>query len=530
MIGSMRKKMKIIHIALIALLVPGLCFGNNGAKGMAVPPHKAAEAKNIILFIGDGMQLEHEIAYSRYLTGEDFGLVWNSFDYEVPVTTWDVTTYDGYARTLGTAPFSYDSFDPAIGYDVARAGYERYPLYLEGSDAYFLAPRYATDSASAGTAIATGVKTDDGNIAWLSKDPEDGALTTIAEMMREDLGAAIGVVSTVPFSHATPAAFVSHNVSRNNYFTGRSGYTGLGIADEIIQVVKPEVVIGGGHIDYNSGFMSRALYDELLQSDEYVFVDRQPGVDANQKLLAGAKQAVKKGKKLFGLFGGAGGNFEPPLVSHNPGQPTVKVATIENPTLATATIAALEVLSSNKNGLFLMVEQGDIDWANHANDYFWMMGTMHDLHEAVKAAIDFVNKPGDHLDWSNTLILVTSDHGNSYMRLNPELPLGKGELPAPQEIKAWNQSEIPGVIPKVTFGTGSHTNELVSLYVQGAAADLFTLYEGAWYPGTDIIDNTHIFEVMKEFAYDWEYEGWRPGMPRKPFLFGHGFHVPAAAR
>ncbi|MDO3376990.1 alkaline phosphatase [Geoalkalibacter halelectricus] len=526
MIALVRKKTAVIHIALLVLLLPGLCFGNNGVRGMATPPHKAAQAKNIILFIGDGMQLEHEIAYSRYLTGEDFGLVWNNFDHEVPVATWDVTTYNRYARDLGVAPFAYDSFDPMVGYNPNLGGFERYPLDNSGSDNYFLRPRYATDSASSATAMATGYKTDDGRIAWLSGAPEDGALKTIAEIVRDYNGGAIGVVSTVPFSHATPAAFVSHNVHRNNYFTGRSGYQGLGIADEIIQVIKPEVVIGGGHPDYNSGFMSRALYDELQESSEYLLVERLPGDDGGQALLEGARQAAKQGKKLFGLFGGAGGNFEPPLVTHDPGHPSVEVATIENPTLADATLAALEVLSTNEKGFFLMVEQGDIDWANHANDYFWMMGTMHDLHEAVKAAVAFVNRNGDHIDWSNTLLLVTSDHGNSYMRLNPALPMGKGVLPTPSEILVWNQNPTEGLTPKVTYGTGSHTNELTSLYAQGAAADLLGQYEGFWYPGTRIIDNTHIFEVMREFALDWEYAGWRPGTSRKPFLE----HLPAFAR
>ncbi|MEE9905274.1 MAG: esterase-like activity of phytase family protein, partial [Chlorobium sp.] len=76
----------------------------------------------------------------------------------------------------------------------------------------------ATDSASAGTAIATGVKTVDGNIAWERTDSAGGEIETIAETLRNEMGYAIGVASTVPFSHATPAAFVSHDVSRNNYW------------------------------------------------------------------------------------------------------------------------------------------------------------------------------------------------------------------------------------------------------------------------------------------------------------------------
>jgi alkaline phosphatase len=205
----------------------------------------------------------------------------------------------------------------------------------------------------------------------------------------------------------------------------------------------------------------------------------------------------------------------------------VAPSTVENPPLADATLAALQVLGQDEDGFFLMVEQGDIDWANHANDYPWMMGTMHDLHEAVRAAVDFVNRPGDAIDWTNTILLVTSDHGNSYMRLVGE-PLSVGELPLPQEIVRTGQAPAEGVAPRVTYGTGSHTNELVSLYVKGSAADLFEPYEGAWYPGTRIVDNTQIYEVMVEFATEWSYEGWRPGMPRRPFLFENGAAFPAA--
>jgi Alkaline phosphatase len=107
----------------------------------------------------------------------------------------------------------------------------------------------STDSASSATAYSTGRKTDSGNISWLPGDPKDGRLRTIMEDYRDAKGAAIGVVSTVPFDHATPAAFMSHNMSRSNYYTGYRGYTGLGLADEIILKVKPDVVIGGGPPD-----------------------------------------------------------------------------------------------------------------------------------------------------------------------------------------------------------------------------------------------------------------------------------------
>src|SRR4030042_579946 len=72
-------------------------------------------------------------------------------------------------------------------------------------------PGPATDSASAATALATGFKTDSGNIAWLPGDPAGGELPTITEEYRAKTGAGIGIISTVPVKHETPAAFVSHN-------------------------------------------------------------------------------------------------------------------------------------------------------------------------------------------------------------------------------------------------------------------------------------------------------------------------------
>jgi len=292
---------------------------------------------------------------------------------------------------------------------------------------------------------------------------------------------------------------VSHNVNRNNYYTGFKGYTGLGIADEIVNVTKPDVVIGGGHpmydnptYDANKGYVSKQLHDALRASSDYVFAEREAGVDGGAALLAAADEAVQSGKKLFGLFGGKGGNFEYPVPSDTPGAPTVERGSVENPTFADTVKAALKVLAADPDGFFLMAEQGDIDWANHANDYRWMIGTMQDLDEGVKAALAFVDQPGDDISRSNTLIMLTSDHSNSYMRLNETRPLGRGDLP----------SQIGVGYPdgEVTYGSGGHTNELVSLYAIGAGLDILRSYEGRWYPGVSIIDNTHIFKTMKKGA------------------------------
>ena len=448
----------------------------------------AGSAKHIILFIGDGMNIEHEIAASRYLRGRDFALTFDNFPYQGNVATWDVTTYKHWSG--GT--YEPQAILPTYGYDPKKGGKAPYPLgpELNGAKAYHMAK--ATDSASAATAWATGYKTDDGNLAWLPGDPADGALETIAETLRNQLGYAIGVVSTVPFTHATPAAHVSHNVSRSNY---------LQIASEILTDVKPDVVIGGGHPG-NDGSPSYNWISETDYSNardgiysDYVFVERQAGQDGGLTLLSAAQEAAASGKKLFGLFGlEEAGNFDSPKPNDLPGTPSVKAVTNENPTLTEATQAALKVLSQDKDGFFVMIEQGDIDWANHANDFQRMVGTVADLDNAIKAAVAFVNQSGDDMDWSNTLLISTSDHSNSYLRNRARLPAG--DLPRQDQAGSTNTYD-----PKeVTYGSGSHTNELTRLYAKGAGSRLFKRYEKLWYPNAQILDNTHIYHVMRDAA------------------------------
>ena len=496
----------------------------SAALAAACGGRPAPAVKHVIFFIGDGMSAESEVAASRYLTGRDDGLAWQSLPAHAYVATWDVTAYNARARQAGRPPYSRSSFDPSVGYDVRTFGAR--PLAGPGVTGRF-PPGAATDSASAATALATGCKTDSGNIAWLPGDPPDGALTTILEDLRARTGAAIGVISTVPFDHATPAAFVSHNTSRSAYYTGLKGYKGLGIADEIVLQTKPDVVIGGGSplldnpgFDTKKGYISESLYRKLQASTDYVLVERRTGQDGGLALAEGAKRAAAEGRKLFGLFGGRGGNFEVPRVEDSPGHPRVTPGSDENPTLAEAAEAALGFLARNPKGFFLMIEQGDIDWANHDNDYRGMIGAVADLDAAVRAALAFVDRPGDDVDWTNTVLLVTADHATGGLLLEPGRTLGPGDLPR-EDARVDEKGEPPAkigsdrgpangpVIKKpeypspydypdgdVSYGTAGHTNELVDLAVVGAAAPEFMRLRGAWYPGP-ILDNTQINAALR---------------------------------
>lgn len=501
--------------ALAALLLSGPACGRRPAPSV----------RHVIFFIGDGMSAETEVAASRYLYGRDDGLAWQSLPTRAFVATWDVSAYNARARQAARPPYRPSSFDPALGYDVEAYGAKP---RAGGATAERFPPGPATDSASAATALATGRKTDSGNIAWQPGDPPDGRLTTIAEDLRQRTGAAIGVISTVPFDHATPAAFVSHNTSRSNYYTGLKGHKGLGIADEIILRTKPDVVIAGGSplldnpdLDPKKGYISESLYRTLRTSTDYVFVERRPGQDGGRALAEAADRAAREGRRLFGLFGGRGGNFEVPRAEDSPGRPRISPGSEENPSLAEAVEAALGLMSRDPGGFFLVVEQGDIDWANHDNDYRAMIGSVSDLDAAVRAALAFVDRPGDDVDWTNTVLLVTADHATGGLLLEPGAVLGAGDLPRevarvgeggepPAKIGSDRGPANGPVLKKpdypspydypdgdVSYGTAGHTNELVDLAVIGAAAKDFLRFRGTWYPGP-ILDNTQINAALRE--------------------------------
>ena len=478
-----------------------------GVASQAEPAPVAAPApmpvRHLILFIGDGRSLADDIATSRYLFGQDEGLSYQRLPYRGQVATWDVTTYDQHAAESGAAPYDPQAIEPRLGYDWTLGGRASYPRDVPPTAGdYFLSlpDPYATDSAAAATAMVTGHKTGKGAIAWgpgTAGEGLGGPLPTLAELLRAHLGFAIGIVSTVPFSHATPAALVSHGPRRDDY---------PALAAQILGETRPEVVIGGGFPGHSGiasfKYLSRETHAQVKADPAYLMVERQPGVDGAVSLLEAAQAAASTGRKLFGLFGGPHGNCESPLAHDLPGTPLLTRATVENPLLKDAVLAALRVLTQDSDGLFLLAEQGDIDWANHANDYQRMIGTVWDLHEAVQATIDYINRPGDGMTWENTLLLVAADHATGSTRLATHL--GAGDLPRQVGAGAcgYDRRE-PCTYPdgEVSYGATNHTNEPVPLYAAGtAAAPLLSAVEGTWYPGTDLIDNTQLFHVMAAAA------------------------------
>jgi alkaline phosphatase len=491
----------------IALWLPCAAAGSAGVQPVTEGPH------NVVLIIADGMCANNELAASRYLYGVDKGLSFHNWPCHAYESTWDVTTYDRFAwLAAGSGAQRYDParFDPLLGYDPAQGGSVPQEGRPSEQDVYFLTRLYAwgedgsgsvkprlpaTDSAAAATALACGRKTDNGNLAWLPGDPADGALETIAEKLRRQRGGAIGVCSTVPFSHATPAAFVAHNPGRGNYHD---------IAREIIEQTRPEVVIGGGHPAYSlnshgaveDSYISSADYGLIRDDPDYVFVERRGHAAGGTALLNAADLAAAQDKKLFGLFGGAGGSLSDITVSDSPGAPQVTHGTAD-PTAAQLAQAALTVLSRDPDGFFLMVEQGDIDWCNHDNDFAAGIGCMWDLDRLAAAVVDWIEQPGDSVTLDNTLVVVLPDHTH-YLRL--PTALGRGELPQQVAVdvdraEPWVHSwAYPG--GEVLWRARDHTNELGDIYAIGGGTAHLESLAGSWYPGTRIIDNTQVYQAM----------------------------------
>lgn len=426
MAASIRKGIRVWVLAL------GCLFVATGAM--------AAPAKNMILMIGDGMGMGNVVA-NYHATGKK--APYEKFEVKMFLSHWDVSTYNHWAGKAGLTPWNPEGGnDSTLGYD---------PAAMWADFAYHKSK--ATDSASSITAFMTGVKTVDGNINYATDDLTP--LKTLAEYAAES-GKSTGAVSSVPFSHATPAGVAAHNPSRNNY---------AAIAKEMIFESGLDVIMGTGHplFDPNGQPMTTPVYNylgqpefEALTSPEGANGFRYIETKADfEKLAKGSmKHGMKHGKKekIFGLAQ----NVSTLQQSRSNDKPEFN----DNvPDLATMSKGALNVLGKNKEGFFVMIEGGAIDWANHGNQKLRTLQETQDFNKAVKAVIEWVEK---HSSWEETLLVVTADHECGAL-WGPDL--GVFNLP---EADADNDD-----LPEMGFNSGSHSNALVGFYAKGAGANFF---------------------------------------------------------
>ena len=162
------------------------------------------------------------------------------------------------------------------------------------------------------------------------------------------------------------------------------------------------------------------------------------------------------------------------------------------PTLVEMTAGAINYLSRNPNGFFLMVEGGAVDWMAHGNNTARIIEEQVDFDRSVAWAIDWVNT---FSNWDETLLIVLTDHGNG-------MPMGPNSDTIPfQPIENRGQGVLPGVL----WHYGTHTNENTLLWAKGAGSERlydfvvgtdFGLVEFLQFNDGRYIDNTAIYPVM----------------------------------
>jgi len=301
------------------------------------------------------------------------------------------------------------------------------------------------DSAATATAMTSGVKTYNDSI---NVDVTGNQVSTVAHEVQA-AGYAVGVVTSVPISHATPACAYAHNVHRDDYQDLTRDLVGLAsIAHPQRALPGVDVLIGGGfgHAsdkDEEGGQGKNFVPGNLWITDadlkaidsasggKYTVAIRTAGANGQARLAEQARLAANTGKRLFGFYGKvkghlpfqtADGDYHPTIGNSGKAEEYTAGDLNENPKLADMTAAALTVLEKNPKGFWLMVESGDVDWANHDNNIDNSIGAVNSGDAAVKTITDWVEQ---HSNWSESLLIVTADHGHYLVLEKPELLTGK---------------------------------------------------------------------------------------------------------
>jgi len=347
-------------------------------------------AKNVILFVGDGMGVS-TVTAARIFAGQKEGATGEEYQ------------------------LSFDKF-PVAGFAKTYNINQQTP-----------------DSAGTMTAMVSGVKTKAGVIGYpdsaLRADcnsAKGNELVTAVELA-EMAGMSTGVVSTARITHATPAATYAKSPERNwesdDSLTDEAKNNGCkDIATQLVEFSSGDgidVVMGGGR----RHFIPNTVTDEegkagkrtdgvnLIDSwkAKYAvgnYVYDQAGFDA-----LGADSATK----VLGLFNSSHMEYEADRANDVAGEPS----------LSEMTSKSIDILSKNDKGFFLTVESGRIDHGHHAGNAYRALEDAVEFAEAVQAAVDKV-------DLNETLIIVTADHSHVFTlagyptRGNPILGVVKG--------------------------------------------------------------------------------------------------------
>ena len=442
----------LLRRRLLALAAAGLILP--GALAQPVSTGVDAMPRHVMLFISDGASWGtwHMASYHEH--GELGRQPYDRFDVKLGVTT----------TPLNTSRKPTHDARPKVSYDPARAWDTRPQPPGPGSDGfagYAYLKRDATDSAAAGTALSAGAKTYNNAI---NVDNDGRPLPFVTQHFKA-MGWATGVVTSVPLSHATPAAFGSQSPSRDDYAS---------ISEQMIGQPWIDVLMGTGHPFFDGNGRPRPDADHRYISEKAWRMATAP--DAARQLIqtreafeALADGSLRPDRPVLGVpqvHVTLQAAREAAVVGADASRASGTAWLPGVPSLKTMTQGALQVLGRHPRGFFLMVEGGAVDWMAHANDTGRIIEEQVDFNHAVRAAVDWVER---HSHWGESLIIVLTDHGNG-------MPMGPDSDTVPFE-PVLNRGR--GVLPGVRWHHKNHTNEVTLLWAHGAGAQrLFDHVEG----------------------------------------------------
>ncbi|MHA1973633.1 MAG: alkaline phosphatase [Candidatus Hodarchaeales archaeon] len=303
-----------------------------------------------------------------------------------------------------------------------------------------------TDSAAAATAIATSIKTNNGMLSIL---PSGNVLKTILEVAKE-IGKSTRVITTTEVTHATPAAFYSHVNDRDSYSE---------IARQLVEEADVDVIMGGGKNRFSNSQLS------TMEARGYEIIETRTQL-----------QEISS-DKVLGLFTSGALPYE-----RNRDRNIT-------PSIAEMTRKGIEILSTDMDEFFLMVEGGQIDWAAHANNQENVVLETIEFDRAVAETIQYMNSH------NNTILIVTADHetrGLSVISHNfkTELPSANNTEEENEALRISRANEVT-----LTWSTGYHTGANVPFFMLGEKLNSYN---------ESTIDNTEICHIIHRYFYSEE--------------------------
>ncbi len=432
-----RLPIKLGGLGAVVLLGLGANFAIGGER--SAKHHSSSKAKNVILFIGDGMGVS-EVTVARYY---EYGAAGRM--------NMDKLPYTGFQNTWSVKP-------------AANPPYK---------------PDYDPDSASTGTMWATGKKTIDERI---SQGPSSGEtvpgknLETILEVAQDD-GKKTGNVSTAEITDATPAVLNSHislrgcqgpNDTRTTCPTETKAAGGLGSIAEQTVDHKVDVVLGGGAGRFlqplEAGGTTNVI--DYATAKGYQYVTDAAGLGS-----------VKPGKRVLGLFnnGNMTTEWNGPIATLDAGTPAQRCKTdnrpANEPSLSAMTTKAIKLLEGDKDGFFLQVEGASIDKQDHAANACAQIGETVAFDDAIGVALDYQRRHPD------TLIVVTADHSHT-SQITAEDASGNGNptgysnnlITADGSTMRVSYSTAGGLARPAAPPSQQHTGAAVPIYGSGPGA------------------------------------------------------------